>query len=56
MTNEIVKRDTGLDKMMKILENIKEENSQLRKEVRELDNQFMAKEKEWIQAQDELIF
>ena len=42
--------------MMKILENIKEENSQLRKEVRELDSQFMVKEKEWIQAQDELIF
>jgi len=45
-----------LEKLRNAMDNVKEENSMLRGELKDMENQFMAKEQEWLEAQDSLVF
>lgn len=45
-----------LEKLKNAMDNVKEENSMLRGELKDMENQFMAKEQEWLEAQDSLVF
>lgn len=44
LTNELMKKDAQLEKMKKAMENVKDENSTLRTELKGLEKQFLAKE------------
>ncbi len=53
---DLAKKEAIIEKIKCASDNVKEENSTLRTELKAMEQQFAAKEEEWLQAQDDLLF